>query len=65
LHRRGAPQIHSYYIDAALAAGRLETVREKFNPKPDPIWLVYPHTHQLSPKVRAFIDFMAARFRFR
>lgn len=59
----GLAQIHGYYIDAALAAGRLEPVLEKFKPKADPIWLVYPQTRHLSPKVRAFIDFMAARFR--
>src|SRR5215469_7674927 len=59
----GLAQIHSYYIDAALAAGRLEPVLEKFKPKPDPIWLVYPQTRHLSPKVRAFIDFMVASFR--
>jgi DNA-binding transcriptional LysR family regulator len=38
-------------------------VLEKFKPKPDPIWVVYPQTRHLSPKVRAFIDFMVANFR--
>jgi DNA-binding transcriptional LysR family regulator len=38
-------------------------VLEKFRPAIDPIWLVYPQTRHLSPKVRAFIDFMTARFR--
>jgi DNA-binding transcriptional LysR family regulator len=32
----GLAQLHGYYIDAALAAGRLETVLEKFKPKADP-----------------------------
>jgi LysR family transcriptional regulator, regulator for bpeEF and oprC len=59
----GLAQIHDYYIDDAVKAGRLETVLEKFKPKIDPVWLVYPHTRHLSPKVRAFIDFMVARFR--
>jgi LysR family transcriptional regulator, regulator for bpeEF and oprC len=59
----GLAQIHGYYIDNALAAGHLEPVLEKFKPKADPIWLVYPQTRHLSPKVRAFIDFMVARFR--
>jgi DNA-binding transcriptional LysR family regulator len=39
-------------------------VLEKFQPKSDPVWLVYPQTRHLSPKVRAFIDFMVARFRY-
>ena len=42
---------------------RVEIVLEKFRPKIDPIWLVYPQTRHLSPKVRAFIDFVVSRFR--
>src|SRR5262249_32783448 len=57
----GLAQIHGYYIDDAIKRGRLEPVLEKFRPKIDPIWLVYPQTRHLSPKVRAFIDFMVAR----
>lgn len=59
----GLAQIHGYYIDNAVTAGKLEPVLEKFRPAIDPIWLVYPQTRHLSPKVRAFIDFMTARFR--
>jgi LysR family transcriptional regulator for bpeEF and oprC len=59
----GLAQIHGYYIDAALKSGQLEPVLEKFKPKLDPIALVYPQTRHLSPKVRAFIDFMVSRFR--
>ncbi len=59
----GLAQIHGYYIDNAVTAGNLEPVLEKFRSKIDPIWLVYPQTRHLSPKVRAFIDFMTSRFR--
>jgi len=59
----GLAQIHDYYFDDAIQAGELEPVLEKFRPKADPIWLVYPQTRHLSPKVRAFIDFTVARFR--
>ena len=59
----GLAQIHGYYIDNAVTAGKLEPVLEKFRPAIDPIWLVYPQTRHLSPKGRAFIDFMTARFR--
>ena len=59
----GLAQIHDYYVDAALKTGQLEPVLEKFRPKIDPISLVYPQTRHLSPKVRAFIDFMVSRFR--
>ena len=59
----GLAQLHDYYIDAALSAGKLEAVLERFKPKPDPIWLVYPSTRHLSAKVRAFIDFMISHVR--
>ncbi len=59
----GVAQLHAYYIDDALKTGALESVLEKFKPKVDPIALVYPQTRHLSPKVRAFIDFMVSRFR--
>jgi LysR family transcriptional regulator for bpeEF and oprC len=59
----GLAQLHDYYIDAAISAGKLEAVLERFKPKPDPIWLVYPSTRHLSAKVRAFIDFMVSHFR--
>ena len=62
-NRCGLAQMHGYYVDDPLRAGELEPVLEKFKPPADPIWLVYPQTRHLSPKVRAFIDFMVASFR--
>lgn len=59
----GLAQLHGYYTDAAIAAGRLVPVLQKFTPPVDPISLVYPQTRHLSPKVRAFVDFMVERFR--
>lgn len=59
----GLAQLHDYYTDEAIASGRLEPVLRKFSPPIDPISLVYPPTRHLSPKVRAFVDFMVARFR--
>jgi DNA-binding transcriptional LysR family regulator len=59
----GLAQIHGYYLDEAIKTGQLTPVLEKFRPKLEPIWLVYPQTRHLSPKVRAFIDFMVSRFR--
>jgi LysR family transcriptional regulator, regulator for bpeEF and oprC len=48
----GLAQMHGYYVDNALAAGRLEPVLEKFKPPVDPIWLVYPQTRHLSAGAR-------------
>ena len=58
----GLAQIHDYYMDDGIVATELEFVLEKFRPKPDAIWLVCPQTRHLSPRVRAFIDFMVSRF---
>jgi LysR family transcriptional regulator for bpeEF and oprC len=59
----GLAQIQDYYADSAIAAGEVEPVLAKFAPSPDPISLVYPQMRHLSPKVRAFADFMVAQFR--
>jgi len=59
----GLAQLHGYYLDSEIARGNLVSVLDKFNPKPDPIWLVYPQTRHLTPNVRVFVDFMAAQFR--
>jgi LysR family transcriptional regulator for bpeEF and oprC len=58
----GLVQMHDYYSDAPLAAGLLEPVLTRFEPAADPIWLVYPSTRHLAPKVRIFVDFVTAQF---
>lgn len=57
----GIAQMHDYYTDGPIAAGELEPVLEHFRAGADAISLVYPQTRHLSPKVRAFIDFMTAK----
>jgi LysR family transcriptional regulator for bpeEF and oprC len=59
----GLAQMHDYYLDHEIARGKLVPVLDKLKPAPDPIWLVYPPTRHLTPKVRAFVDFMTAQFR--
>lgn len=59
----GLAQMHDYYLDNEIARGKLIPVLDKLKPSPDPIWLVYPPTRHLTPKVRAFVDFMTAQFR--
>jgi DNA-binding transcriptional LysR family regulator len=59
----GLAQLHQYYLDSEIARGKLIPVLDKFKPEPTPIWLVYPPTRHLTPKVRAFVDFMTAQFR--
>jgi DNA-binding transcriptional LysR family regulator len=45
-----------------LRAGRLRPLLCEFEPDPVPIHAVYPQTRHLAAKVRAFVDFLAARF---
>jgi len=59
----GLAQPQDYFTDSAIARGTLVAVLDKFKPKLEPVWLVYPQTRHLTPKVRVFVDFMAARFK--
>lgn len=61
----GLAQLQGYFADALIATGALVAVLEKFRPELEPAWLVYPQTRHLSPKVRVFVDFMAAQFKGR
>jgi LysR family transcriptional regulator, regulator for bpeEF and oprC len=59
----GLAQLQGYFTDDLIASGALVAVLEKFKPELEPVWLVYPQTRHLSPKVRVFVDFMAAQFK--
>jgi DNA-binding transcriptional LysR family regulator len=46
-----------------LREGRLEAVLQDFEPTPRPVQAVFPERRLVSPKVRAFVDFLAEEFR--
>jgi DNA-binding transcriptional LysR family regulator len=52
----GLTRVLAYQAAAALKAGRLRMVLQKFEQPPLPIHIVYPTSRLLSAKVRAFID---------
>lgn len=58
----GIARLPSFIVGADLAAGSLVPVLEAFTPPPLGIYAVYPAQRYLTPKVRAFIDFLAERF---
>jgi DNA-binding transcriptional LysR family regulator len=58
----GLVYLPTFIVGADITAGRLETVLEPFVPQDMTLNAVYPHARHLSPKVRAFVDFLAARF---
>jgi DNA-binding transcriptional LysR family regulator len=45
-----------------VQSGALVSVLEPFMPQDSAVYAVYPHARHLSPKVRAFVDFLAERF---
>lgn len=53
----------TFYVGDELRSGRLQTILTDYTPSPEPsVYVVYPERRHLSPKVRAFVDFLAARF---
>ena len=59
----GLTNVLSYQIAPELAAGRLQIVLAAFEPPPLPIHIVHLAGRQASARVRAFVDFAAARLR--
>ena len=58
----GLIQVPLYHVAGDIAAERLVRVLPDFPPAPSPVSLLYPHNGQLSPRVRVFIDWLAATF---
>ena len=54
-------QLPVYLVAPDLKAGRLVSFLEDRVAEGKTIYAVYPHTRHLSPKVRAFIDFLVAK----
>jgi DNA-binding transcriptional LysR family regulator len=59
----GLIQVPRYRVEAELAAGVLVEVLPDFPPTPLPVYILYSHTRQLSPRLRVFIDWVAERYR--
>ena len=58
----GLAWLPTYLCCDALRSGRLVTVLDDYMAPPYAIRALYPHNRHLSAKVRAFVDFLAARF---
>ena len=58
----GLIQVPRYHVEADLRAGSLVAVLQDFPSDPMPVSLLYPHSRQLSPRVRVFIDWLTAIF---
>src|ERR1700674_4575783 len=58
----GVVGLPPYLVGDALQSGRLVTVLDDCTAPPLALRALYPHNRHLSAKVRAFVDFLAARF---
>jgi DNA-binding transcriptional LysR family regulator len=58
----GLVQLPSFIVGADLARGALKAVLVPYEDRSTGIWALYSPTRHLSAKVRAFVDFLAARF---
>ncbi len=58
----GITRLMHYQVADELADGRLVRILRDFEPMDLPIHLVYPHSLQLSPRVRAFVEWAGPRF---
>jgi DNA-binding transcriptional LysR family regulator len=52
----------TFIVGADLQAGTLVGVLTEYVAQDGAVYAVYPHARHLSPKVRAFVDFLAERF---
>ncbi|HMN43533.1 MAG TPA: LysR family transcriptional regulator [Povalibacter sp.] len=58
----GIVMLPSFYLGDQLRSGELVPLLCKFRPVDLAIYAVYPERRNLSPKVRAFVDFLAETF---
>jgi DNA-binding transcriptional LysR family regulator len=57
----GLAQMPIFHVERDLAEGRLERVLADYPLPPGPVAVLYPRNRQLSPRVRAFIDWVVRR----
>ncbi len=58
----GITRLATFLIGPDLRSGRLVPLLQGYERPGIPIRVVYPHRRYLSPKVRAFMDYLVARF---
>jgi DNA-binding transcriptional LysR family regulator len=61
----GLIQVPRYRIANDLARGMLVVVLPDNPPSPSPVSVLYPHSRQLSPRVRVFVEWLSGEFRAR
>lgn len=59
----GITRLQRFVVDNDLKDGRLVAVLDDYLTQKIPIYLYYPYTRYIEPKLRCFIDFMVPRFK--
>ncbi|TCV97472.1 LysR family transcriptional regulator [Luteibacter rhizovicinus] len=57
----GLAQLPDFYVEEPLRAGRLISVLDAWRYEHGAVWLVYPRSRHLAPKVRQLADFLVQR----
>lgn len=60
---RGIAWLPDFSYKKALAAGEVKMVLDKHMTQSTTFWILWPSSKQMTPKVRAFVDFVAERFK--
>ncbi|WP_145579952.1 LysR family transcriptional regulator [Yersinia vastinensis] len=58
----GIIQVPRYHLEPDLMAGTLVEILPEYAPPPMPVSFLYPHSRQLSPRVRIFSDWLKQLF---
>lgn len=58
----GVALLPDFLVADDLSAGRLERLLPEWSEQGHAIWAIYPHNRHLAPKVRLFVDHLAAAF---
>lgn len=59
----GVVLLPAYLVEEDLREGRLQAALSNYISEDPDVYLIYPYSRHLSPKVRVFVDFLAAHFR--
>jgi DNA-binding transcriptional LysR family regulator len=60
---RGITRVLAYQVAPELRAGKLKVILTEFEPPPAPVHVVHAEGRRVAARVRAFVDFAAARLR--
>lgn len=61
----GLVQLPDYYVDDAIANGKLIPLLTRFEPEREGIWALYPPSRHLSTKVRLLVDYLVEHIQTR